>query len=78
MRGRGGPTGASPDLASRIGQQDRDSRQNAPAARVMNVHFADQGLSTYTHVSEQHSTFGTKVIVPTTREAHYVPMSSLT
>jgi TnpA family transposase len=40
--------------------------------RAMNVHFADQGLSTYTHVSDQHSTFGTKVIVPTTREAHYV------
>jgi len=36
------------------------------------IHFADQGLSTYTHVSDQHSTFGTKVIVPTTREAHYV------
>jgi TnpA family transposase len=38
----------------------------------MNVFFADAGLSTYTHVSDQHSTFGTKVIVPTTREAHYV------
>jgi TnpA family transposase len=34
--------------------------------------FADAGLSTYTHVSDQHSTYGTKVIVPTTRVAHYV------
>jgi TnpA family transposase len=31
-----------------------------------------QVLSSYTHVSDQHSTFGTKVIVPTAREAHYV------
>ena len=31
-----------------------------------------QVLSTYTHVSDQHSTFGTKVIVATTREAQYV------
>jgi TnpA family transposase len=30
-----------------------------------------QVLSTYTHVSDQWSTYGTKVIVPTTREAHY-------
>ncbi|WP_406500097.1 transposase [Streptomyces sp. NBC_00846] len=29
-------------------------------------------ISTYTHVSDQHSTFGTKVIVATHREAHYV------
>jgi TnpA family transposase len=29
-------------------------------------------LSTYTHVSDQHSTFGTKVIVSTTRKVHYV------
>jgi TnpA family transposase len=41
-------------------------------ARAMNTFFADEGLSTYTHVSDQHSTYGTKVIVPTTREAHYV------
>ena len=38
----------------------------------MNTFFADEGLSTYTHVSDQHSTYGTKVIVPTTRAAHYV------
>ncbi|PZS32925.1 MAG: Tn3 family transposase [Pseudonocardiales bacterium] len=47
-------------------------RGKSLTARAMNIHFADQGLSTYTHVSDQHSTYGTKVIVPTTREAHYV------
>lgn len=31
-----------------------------------------QVLSTYTHVSDQWSTYGTKIIVPTAREAHYV------
>ena len=34
--------------------------------------MAGRCLSTYTHVSDQYSTFGTKVIVPTAREAHYV------
>lgn len=48
------------------------TRGKSLTARAMNIHFADQGLSTYTHVSDQHSTFGTKVIVPTMREAHYV------
>lgn len=47
-------------------------RGKSLTSRAMNVFFADAGLSTYTHVSDQHSTFGTKVIVPTTREAHYV------
>ena len=28
-------------------------------------------LSTYTHVSDQWSTYGTKIIVPTAREAHF-------
>jgi TnpA family transposase len=41
-------------------------------ARAMKKYFAGQGLSTYTHVSNQHSTFGTKVIVVTRREAQYV------
>jgi len=47
-------------------------RGKSITARAMNVHFADRGLSTYTHVSDQHSTYGTKVLVPTAREAHYV------
>jgi TnpA family transposase len=41
------------------------------SARDMVVH-GGRVLSSYTHVSDQHSTFGTKVIVPTAREAHYV------
>lgn len=32
----------------------------------------DKGLSTYTHVSDQFSTYGTKIIVVTRKEAHYV------
>lgn len=37
------------------------TRGKSVTARAMNVHFAEQGLSTYTHVSDQHSTFGTKL-----------------
>jgi TnpA family transposase len=39
--------------------------------RTMVIH-GGQVLSTYTHVSDQWSTYGTKIIVPTAREAHYV------
>lgn len=39
--------------------------------RSMVIH-GGQVLSTYTHVSDQWSTYGTKIIVPTAREAHYV------
>ena len=35
-------------------------------------YFANEGLSTYTHVTDQHTTYGTKIIVATKREAHYV------
>jgi TnpA family transposase len=45
-------------------------RGKSLAGRDMVIH-GGQVLSTYTHVSDQHSTFGTKVIVPTAREAHY-------
>jgi TnpA family transposase len=41
-------------------------------ARALSRYFADEGLSTYTHMNDQHATFGTKVIVATDREAHYV------
>ena len=37
----------------------------------MTIH-GGQALSTCTHVSDQHSTFGTKILVPTQREAHFV------
>ena len=46
-------------------------RGKSLTGREMLVH-GGQVLSSYTHVSDQHSTFGTKVIVPTAREAHYV------
>ncbi|MET8335949.1 Tn3 family transposase [Streptosporangium canum] len=39
--------------------------------RNMVIH-GGQVLATYTHVSDQWSTYGTKIIVPTAREAHYV------
>jgi TnpA family transposase len=41
-------------------------------ARALSRYFADQGLSTYSHVTDQHAVFGTKVIVATDREAPYV------
>lgn len=41
-------------------------------ARALSRYFADESLSTYTHVTDQHATFGTRVIVATDREAHYV------
>jgi hypothetical protein len=47
------------------------TRGKSLTARAMNIHFADEGLSTYTHVSDR-TPYGTKVIVLTTREAHYV------
>jgi len=46
-------------------------RGKSLTGRDMVIH-GGQVLSSYTHVSDQHSTFGTKVIVPTAREAHYV------
>jgi hypothetical protein len=46
-------------------------RGKSTTAREMTIH-GGQVLSTYTHVSDQHSTFGTKIIVPTAREAHFV------
>ena len=42
-------------------------------ARHLSRYFArGQGLSTYTHVSDQHSTFDTKVIAATAPESPYV------
>jgi len=42
-------------------------------ARAMSRYFArGQGISTYTHVSDQHSTYGTKVVAATAPESHYV------
>jgi TnpA family transposase len=46
-------------------------RGKSLTGREMVVH-GGQVLSSYTRVSDQHATFGTKVIVPAAREARYV------
>lgn len=58
-------------LSSSDGQRFPHSRQ-VLTARALSRYFAEEGLSSYTHVSDQHATYGTKVIVATDREAHYV------
>src|SRR5664280_428373 len=58
-------------LSSSDGQRF-PTRGKSVTARALSRYFADEGLSTYTHVSDQHTTYGTKVIVATDREAHYV------
>jgi len=40
-------------------------------ARFLSRYFVDEGITTYTHVSDQHTTFGTQVIVSTERDATY-------
>jgi TnpA family transposase len=58
-------------LSSSDGQRF-PTRGKSITARHLNKYFVSEGISTYTHVSDQHSTFGTKVIVATHREARYV------
>ncbi|WAX79575.1 Tn3 family transposase [Streptomyces sp. KMM 9044] len=58
-------------LSSSDGQRF-PTRGKSITARHLNKYFVAEGISTYTHVSDQHSTFGTRVIVATHREAHYV------
>jgi TnpA family transposase len=48
------------------------TRGKSVTAREMSRYFANEGLSPYTHVTDQHATYGTKIIVATKREAHYV------
>ncbi|WP_158557945.1 Tn3 family transposase [Spongiactinospora gelatinilytica] len=45
-------------------------RGKSVTGRTMTIH-GGQVLSTYTHVSDQWSTYGTKIIVPTAREGHF-------
>ncbi|MHB8508536.1 MAG: Tn3 family transposase [Candidatus Dormibacteria bacterium] len=40
-------------------------------ARALSRYFVDEGITTYTHVSDQHSTFGTQIIVSTERDATF-------
>ena len=41
-------------------------------ARRLTRYFTDQGGTSYTHVSDQHSTYGTQIIPSTDRDATYV------
>lgn len=58
-------------LSSSDGQRF-PTRGKSITARALSRYFAEEGLSTYTHVTDQHATYGTKIIVATRREAHYV------
>ncbi|MBN9739351.1 Tn3 family transposase [Pseudonocardia sp. P1] len=58
-------------LSSSDGQRF-PTRGKSVTARALSRYFAQEGLSTYTHVTDQHTTYGTKIIVATKREAHYV------
>ena len=58
-------------LSSSDGQRF-PTRGKSVTARALSRYFANEGLSTYTHVTDTHTTYGTKVIVATKREAHYV------
>ena len=65
------PIFGSGTLSSSDGQRF-PTRGKSVTARALSRYFAHEGLSTYTHVTDQHATYGTKVIVATKREAHYV------
>jgi TnpA family transposase len=56
---------------SSSGGQPFPVRGKTTTGREMTI-YGGQVLSTYTHVSDQHTTYGTKIIVATKREAHYV------
>ncbi len=47
-------------------------RGKSLTARALSRYFVDEGTTTYTHVADQHSTYGTKVIASTVRDATYV------
>nr|WP_245673269.1 Tn3 family transposase [Nocardia lijiangensis] len=65
------PLFGSGTLSSSDGQRF-PTRGKSLTSRTMTKFFADEGLSTYTHVTDQHASYGTKIIVATRREAHYV------
>jgi TnpA family transposase len=65
------PILGSGTLSSSDGQRF-PTRGKSVTARALSRYFAHEGLSTYTHVTDQHTTYGTKIIVATKREAHYV------
>ena len=55
-------------LSSSDGQRF-PQRGHSLTARALSRFFLDEGTTTYTHVSDQHSTYGTTVIPTTWREA---------
>lgn len=65
------PILGSGTLSSSDGQRF-PTRGKSITSRALSRYFAHEGLSTYTHVTDQHTTYGTKIIVATKREAHYV------
>jgi TnpA family transposase len=69
--GRVTPLFGSGTLSSSDGQRF-PTRGKSITARALSRYFAHEGLTTYTHVTDQHTTYGTKIIVAAKREAHYV------
>ncbi|MDG3017226.1 Tn3 family transposase [Speluncibacter jeojiensis] len=65
------PVFGSGTVSSSDGQRF-PTRGKSVTARALSRYFAHEGLSTYTHVTDQHTIYGTKIIVATKREAHYV------
>lgn len=61
-------TGTGGMLSSSDGQRF-PQRGRSLTARALSRYFLDEGTTTYTHVSDQHFTYGTKVIPTTWREA---------
>jgi len=47
------------------------TRGRSLTGRALSRYFVDEGLTSYTHVSDQHSTFGTQIIVSTERDATF-------
>jgi hypothetical protein len=58
-------------LSSSDGQRF-PQRGKSTTARALSRYFLDEGTTTYTHVADQHATYGTKVIPSTVRDATYV------
>ena len=46
-------------------------RGKSLTARAPSRYFVDEGVTSYTHVSDQYTTFGTQIIVSTERDATY-------